>query len=459
MENTYDKVTRSLIWAILECSNVLEMVKLVQANNTSTNRVQTQTELPSWSRGATGSSSEPTAVHTGCGLHHQAVALNAPPAFGDIFKKFAENTLQGLGGAVFYRGLSSDHLFQLLDWCPAPSSVCSEFCSPGYRKAPIQGMPVCCYECVPCSDGEISNQSDSAVCIKCPGDSWPDERKVICITKIVEYLSFDDPLGASLSSLSITLSVIPAFILWTFIKYRDTPIVKANNRNLSYFLLVALILCFLCSLIFIGKPQQASCLLRQTTFGVIFAYCIALILAKTITVVIVFGTTRPEGFKKKWLGSRTPSFIGCFCAVLQLTICIIWLVYAMPFPEKNMNSFKNKIIIECNEGSLTMFYLMLGYLGLLSSVCFVVAFLVRKLPDRYNEAKFITFSMLIFVSVWLSFIPAYLSTKGKYVVAVEIFAILSSGFGLLSCIFFRKCYIILVRPDRNIKESVSWRSH
>ncbi|XP_043932099.1 vomeronasal type-2 receptor 26-like [Protopterus annectens] len=295
--------------------------------------------------------------------------------------------------------------------------------------------------------------------MKCPDDSWPAETKVVCGLKHTEYLSFDDPLGAALSILSILLSIIPAFILWIFIKYRDTPIVKANNRNLSYFLLVALILSFLCSLIFIGKPQTTSCLLRQSAFGIIFAACISSILAKTITVVIVFTATRPGGFQQNWLGSRTPSFIGSACAVVQVILCMAWLGYASPFPEKNMNSFKEKIIIECNEGSITMFCSMLGYLGLLSIVCFMVAFLVRKLPDRYNEAKYITFSMLIFVSVWLSFIPAYLSTKGKYVVAVEIFAILSSGCGLLSCIFFPKCYLILLRPDQNIKESVAWKSH
>ncbi|XP_043932095.1 vomeronasal type-2 receptor 26-like [Protopterus annectens] len=297
--------------------------------------------------------------------------------------------------------------------------------------------------------------SYSVACFKCPDGSWPDKRKAICNPKTVEHLTFDDPLGTVLTSLSILLSIIPAFILWTFIKFRDTPMVKANNRSLSDFLLAALSLCFLCSLIFIGKPHTVSCLLRQPAFGLIFAVCVSSILAKSITVVIVFKTARPGGLQQMWLGSRTPSIIGLVCAVVQVIICTVWLEYAPPFPEKNIKTYKDKIILECNEGSIVLLYFMLGYLGVLSSVCFLVAFLVRKLPDRYNEAKFITFSMLIFVSVWLSFIPAYLSTKGKYVVAVEIFAILSSGFGLLSCIFFPKCYIILLQPDQNIK--VAWK--
>ncbi|XP_043932108.1 vomeronasal type-2 receptor 26-like [Protopterus annectens] len=340
-----------------------------------------------------------------------------------------------------------------------PRSDCSRSCQPGNRKAPIQGMPVCCYDCVPCSDGEIANQTDATECTKCPKDSWSDEKRLNCILKQVDYLSFKDPLGSVLTSISLAFAIIPACILWIFIKHRDTPVVKANNRNLSYFLLVALILCFLSSLIFIGKPNNTSCLLRQSAFGIIFSVCISSILAKTIIVFIAFSVRRPGGFQRKWLGTKTPVCIGLSCTTLQVVICTSWLILLSPFADKNMNLYNDKIIIECNEGSVTMFYCMLGYLGILASVCFITAFLVRKLPDRYNEAKFITFSMLIFISVWLTFIPAYLSTKGKYLVAVEIFAILSSGFGLLSCIFFPKCFIIVVRPELNTKESATHNSH
>ncbi|XP_043922312.1 vomeronasal type-2 receptor 26-like [Protopterus annectens] len=301
-----------------------------------------------------------------------------------------------------------------------------------------------------------ADKGDATNCVKCPDDLWADDKRQKCVPKIKEFLTFADPLGASLTGISVSASVITVTVLCIFIKFRNTPVVKANNRELSYILLSALVLCFICSLIFIGKPTKISCILHQTTFGIVFSICISSVLAKTVLVVIAFNATNPSSKTRTWGGLNwIPISIFVFSSLLQIIICTVWLFIAAPFPENNMKSETGKIIIECNEGSAVMFYGMLGYLGLLAGICFVVAFLARNLPDGFNETKYITLSMLAFISVWLSFIPAYLSTKGKYTVAVEIFAILASSTGLLICIFSPKVYIIMLRPELNTREKLA----
>lgn len=339
-----------------------------------------------------------------------------------------------------------------------PSSVCSESCSPGFRKAPREGQPVCCYDCVPCSEGEISNQTDSSNCLLCADETFPNANKTLCLPKDVEFLSYWEPLGITLTSTAIFFSFTTIGVLCIFVRYKDTAIVKANNSDLSYCLLTSLYLSFLCSLLFIGEPKRLMCLLRQTAFGVIFVVCVSCIFTKTLMVIIAFRATKPGSNMRKWLGPKVPVVVILICTCVQIFICVSWILCCPPFPEKNVTMKAGVIVFQCNECSNVLLWLMLGYMAFLACVSFIVAFLARNLPDSFNEAKWITFSMLIFLSVWISFVPAYLSTQGKFMVAVEVFGIISSSAGILSCFFFPKCYIILFRPDLNTRENLLGKS-
>ncbi|XP_055463986.1 vomeronasal type-2 receptor 116-like [Psammomys obesus] len=291
--------------------------------------------------------------------------------------------------------------------------------------------------------------SDQQECIPCLSQDYPNPERNQCVPKAVTFLSFEDPLGMALACTALCLSVSTFIVLGIFLKHRESAIVKANNKTLSYILLISILLCFFCSFFFIGRPNTISCILQQITFALVFTLAISTVLAKTITVILAFRVMKPGRTMRRIFLLGIYKAVIPVCVLIQLILSGVWLGTSPPYIDTDVHSEHAHVIILCNKGSVTAFYSVLAYLGTLALGSFTVAFLVRNLPDTFNEAKFLTFSMLVFCSVWVTFIPVYQSTKGKAMVAVEVFSILASSAGLLGCIFFPKCYVILLRPDKN----------
>uniref|UniRef100_A0A672Z8I6 G-protein coupled receptors family 3 profile domain-containing protein n=1 Tax=Sphaeramia orbicularis TaxID=375764 RepID=A0A672Z8I6_9TELE len=351
--------------------------------------------------------------------------------------------------------LDENKIFWNFESKKVPRSVCSESCPPGTRLARRKGQPVCCFDCIPCSEGKMSNETDSMECTSCPEDFWSSPQRDLCVPKKTEFLSYHEPLGICLTTASLLGTFVSAVVFGIFIHHRKTPIVRANNSELSFHLLVSLKLCFLCSLLFIGRPRLWTCQLRHAAFGISFVLCVSCILVKTVVVLAVFKASKPGGGASlKWFGPLQQRGTVLALTSVQAAICTAWLVSASPAPHKNTEYHNDKIVYECVVGSTVGFAVLLGYIGFLAILSFLLAFMARNLPDNFNEAKLITFSMLIFCAVWVAFVPAYINSPGKYADAVEVFAILASSFGLLVALFGPKCYIILLKPERNTKKAI-----
>ncbi|KAL2095683.1 hypothetical protein ACEWY4_007831 [Coilia grayii] len=358
------------------------------------------------------------------------------------FDETTRNKLEIEDEAILWTGTTKE----------VPLSVCSKSCPPGTRRAIKPNFPVCCFDCIFCAAGEISNQTDAIECEQCLPEFWSNTWRNSCVPKQVEFLSYSDTMGITLMVVAIVGFCCTLMVVLIFACNKNTPIIRANNSELSFLILVSLSLCFLCALPFIGEPTPWTCMLRHTAFGISFSLCIACILSKTVVVLMAFKATLPGSVVMKWFGPVQQRAMISVGAAVQVVICGVWLTVAPPTPRKLSSRETTQIILLCDEGSVLAFSLVLSYIGLLASLSLLLAFLARKLPGSFNEAKLITFSMVIFFAVWVAFVPAYVSSPGKYSTATEVFAILASSYGLLVCLFFPKCYVILLKPEKNTRK-------
>lgn len=94
-------------------------------------------------------------------LHNMSLiwAENSPQVSRDNFKFCISIFFLRFSKSKYLTGsYKYDLLKQMVNLLmQVPDSVCSEKCLPGTHKVLQKGKPICCYDCIRCSEGEISN--------------------------------------------------------------------------------------------------------------------------------------------------------------------------------------------------------------------------------------------------------------------------------------------------------------
>lgn len=331
------------------------------------------------------------------------------------------------------------------------TSRCSNSCAPGFRKKSAEGQPVCCYDCQACPDGHFSNISDSTECQQCNVTTHYSVRgSDRCIEKRTVFLKWTDEYHDTLLAFTALGALLTLVVGIIFLARWNTPVVRASVGPICIILLFSLLGTFVSVVLFGGEPNDWQCKARQVLFGLSFTLCVSCIMVKSFKIILAFEFD--PGVKRVLEKLYKPYLIIAACLSGQVLICALWLALQSPMPDFKPENKKERLHY-CNEMSSPAFGAMLSYIGVLALICFGVAFKGRKLPQSYNDAKFITFSMLIYFICWLIFGPIHASVKGQYLPAVEMVVILISAYGILFCQFFTKCYIILFKQEANTESA------
>lgn len=283
-------------------------------------------------------------------------------------------------------------------------------------------------------------------CLRCnPDTQWSPKGSHTCYTKELLFFSWQDSFAIILLALAGLGILVVLLVSALFLHRRHTPVVKASGGPLSQLVLLSLVSSYISSTLFVGRPNDLRCKARQVLFGMSFTLCVSCILVKSLQILLAFQLD--PGLQELLRKFYKPYVIVILCVALQAVTCTCWLLLQSPF--RHVDKQPTTLLEFCHEGSYLAFGVMLGFIAILAFVCFICAFKGRKLPQNYNEAKFMTFSMLLYLISWLLFIPLYVTTTGVYLPAVEMVVILISTYGVLACHFFPKCYVIIFKKEQN----------
>ena len=250
----------------------------------------------------------------------------------------------------------------------------------------------------------------------------------------------------TLSSLGIIATVL---VILIFLYHNNTAVVKASGRELSYPLLVGIILCYTLPFILLAEPTDTTCGIIRFGFGFSFFICYAALVTKTNRIERVFKHhTSIRSEKLVLLGPSSQVLILVVAVLIEALLALIGLFMKAPSTEINVDEAKGqkfKLCVLPLYDTIVAF----GCNMLLIVLCTVFAFRTRKVPACFNEAKYIGFVMYTTCVLWIAFVTIYFGLSFNYVIIALCMSIFLSATSILAGVFGPKVYIIIFRPGRN----------
>lgn len=293
-----------------------------------------------------------------------------------------------------------------------PSSVCSLPCKTGERKKVVKGMP-CCWHCDPC-DG-YQYQYNEFTCKLCPYNMRPNANRTACQPIPIIKLEWHSPWAVIPVFLAMLGIIATIFVMATFIRYNDTPIVRASGRELSYVLLTGIFLCYIITFLMIAKPDVGVCSFRRIFLGLGMCISYAALLTKTNRIYRIFEQGKKSVTAPRLISPTSQLAITSSLISIQLLGVLIWFGVDPPNTiidydeQKTINPELARGVLKCDITDLQIIC-SLGYSILLMVTCTVYAIKTRGVPENFNEAKPIGFTMYTTCIVWLAFIPIFFGT-------------------------------------------------
>ncbi|XP_048883604.1 metabotropic glutamate receptor 8-like isoform X2 [Brienomyrus brachyistius] len=338
-----------------------------------------------------------------------------------------------------------------------PLSVCSMPCRAGERKKMVKGVP-CCWHCERCEGYHI--QASEFSCELCPYEQRPDRNRTGCQPIPIVKLEWHSAWAMMPVFISMLGIVATTFVIVTFVRHNDTPIVRASGREVSYVLLTGIFLCYATTFPMIAAPDAAICSLRRIFLGLGMCFSYAALLTKTNRIHRIFEQGKRSVTAPRFISPASQLAITFSLISVQLLGVFVWFAADPPHTvvdygeQRTQDPANARGVLKCDISDLSLIC-SLGYSILLMVTCTVYAIKTRGVPETFNEAKPIGFTMYTTCIIWLAFIPIFFGTaqsaERMYIQTTTLTISLSLSASVsLGMLYMPKVYVIIFHPEQNV---------
>lgn len=245
------------------------------------------------------------------------------------------------------------------------------------------------------------------------------------------------------------------YVIYVFVKFRETPVVRASGRELSFVLLLGILCCYIMTFVLILPPNALVCGMQKFGIGFCFSVCYSALFTKTNRIARIFRAGKRTVKRPKFISPRSQLIICGALVAVQVIVSALW-IFMTGAKAGSFHPTRDSNQLVCLSAVGLTYIIGLSYPILLIIICTVYAILTRKIPEAFNESKYIGLSMYTTCIIWLAFVPIYFSTANNIELrlATMCFSISLSATVVLVCLFTPKLYIILVKPERNVRQSL-----
>ena len=327
-----------------------------------------------------------------------------------------------------------------------PQSVCSLPCGPSQEPVSIPNQEQCCWTCRSCL-GEFS-VSPGDRCYECKESFIPNTNRSGCVAISLTYFTWSNSLGILVAVLAGLGAVICVGTAVAYAMFFNHKLIKASSRELSAILLCGILFCYILPFIFLIKPTAAACAIQRIGSGVSFALVFSALLVKTNRIHRIFNRSPHQlASPPRLIGPVSQVVIACLFVLVQIVIAAIWLAIEPPrVKQVVVNRKALELICDHNPHATLVVTVLYNLILLIGSTYF--AFRTRKVPENFNEARFINITLFTLCLVWLAFVPTFYVSTVELSMVYQVFflllTIILSASVTMCCLLMPKVFFVVL---------------